>query len=292
MATTVMWFRRDLRLADNPALRHAVDAARSGPGDSGVVPLYVVDPVLWDPAGASRRAYLVASLGELGERIGGWQLRQGHPVVEVVATARAAGASQVHVAADHGPYGSRRDAEVEAALAEHDIALVRTGSPYAISPGRVRKADGSPYAVFTPFWRAWTEHGWRAPVEAPRGVAWVRPLDVAALPAADPPPQTTLPPAGEAAARHRWRRFVSELVDGYDSDRNRPDLDRTSRMSVHLKWGEIHPRTMLADLAGAGDASGAQRGAATACAATAASWPSASSTPTSCTTTRPAPATT
>lgn len=103
MSTTVLWFRRDLRLADNPALRAAVDEARDG-GDP-VVPLFVLDPALWGPAGPNRRAYLGASLADLGERLGGWQLRLGDPVDEVVRVARAAGASTVHVAADFGPYG-------------------------------------------------------------------------------------------------------------------------------------------------------------------------------------------
>jgi len=251
MTPTVMWFRRDLRLSDNPALRHAVDAARSNPsvGDRGVVPLFVLDPALWGPSGPSRRAYLRASLADLGERIGGWQLRRGDPVAEVVRVALAAKASQVHIAADFGPYGRRRDETVEQALAEHDIALVRTGSPYAVAPGRVTKADGSPYAVYTPYSRAWSDHGWRDPVGAPRDVEWVRPLVSAELPSADVPAGSALPPAGEEAARRRWRGFLEGVIDRYGSDRDRPDLDRTSRMSVHLKWGEIHPRTMLADLA-------------------------------------------
>jgi len=250
MARTVMWFRRDLRLADNPALRLAVDASRAGPGENGVVPLYVLDPALWGPAGPSRRAYLVASLAALGDRIGGWQLRSGDPVDEVVAVAREAGAAEVHVAADYGPYGSARDSRVEAALAEHGIALVRTGSPYAVAPGRVTKADGSPYAVYTPFWRAWSDHGWRDPVGAPRQVDWVRPAASVDMPTVEQPAGTTLPDAGEQAARRRWHAFLAGPIDDYGSDRDRPDLDRTSRMSVHLKWGEIHPRTLLADLAG------------------------------------------
>ncbi len=243
-----MWFRRDLRLADNPALRQAVDAATTqAPG--GVVPLFVLDPALWGPAGPNRRAYLAASLADLGARIGGWQLRGGDPAAEVVRVARAAGATSVHVAADHGPYGRERDARVEQALAEHGIDLVRTGSSYAVAPGRVTKADGTPYAVYTPFRRAWTDHGWRGPVGAPRGVRWVRPLASATAPRDAPAEGTTLPRAGEAAARRRWRAFLDDGVDGYGTDRDRPDRDRTSRMSVHLKWGEIHPRTMLADLA-------------------------------------------
>jgi deoxyribodipyrimidine photo-lyase len=64
-----MWFRRDLRLADNPALLSAVAAAAG----TAVVPLFVLDPTLWHPAGPSRRAYLAASLADLGSRVGGLQ---------------------------------------------------------------------------------------------------------------------------------------------------------------------------------------------------------------------------
>ena len=65
---------------------------------------------------------------------------------------------------DFGPYGRARDRAVEAAL---DVPLARTGSPYAVAPGRVTKDDGTAYRVFTPFWKAWTRHGWRAPAPAP-----------------------------------------------------------------------------------------------------------------------------
>jgi len=243
---SVMWFRRDLRLADNPALLDAVAT------DHQVVPLFVVDPRLWRPAGPTRRAYLTAGLCDLAERIGGLQVRRGDPVTEVVAVARAAEATTVHVAEDFGPYGRHRDEQVQRALAEHGIALVRTGSPYAVSPGRVRNKTGDPYQVFTPFSRAWAEHGWPKPPAAPRGVDWQRPLVSHDLYAASAPDDLALPRAGESAARRRWRDFLEHSLAEYADARDRPDLDRTSRMSVHLKWGEIHPRTMLADLAAVG----------------------------------------
>ncbi|MGN6130350.1 MAG: cryptochrome/photolyase family protein, partial [Nocardioidaceae bacterium] len=63
------------------------------------------------------------------------------------------------------------------------------------------------------------------------------------------PADLTLPEAGERAALARWRDFLDEAVEEYDDGRDRMGVDGTSRMSVHLKWGEIHPRTMLADLA-------------------------------------------
>jgi deoxyribodipyrimidine photo-lyase len=240
----VMWFRRDLRLADNPAL---VAAASDGP----VLPLFVLDPALWGPAGPSRRGYLTASLRRLDEslreRRGRLCLTSGDPVQRVLAAAREVGAERVHVAADLGPYGRSRDAAVEEALGEHGIELVRTGSPYAVTPGRVTTGAGEPYQVFTPYHRAWAEHGWRGPIEAPTDVDWLEPAESENLPDPALPDGLTLPEAGEAAARRRWADFL-EQVASYDEERDRPGVDGTSRMSVHLKWGEVHPRTLLADL--------------------------------------------
>jgi deoxyribodipyrimidine photo-lyase len=243
--TSVMWFRRDLRLADNPALL----AALAGAADTQVVPLFVLDPALRCPAGAARRAYLEASLTDLGMRVGGLQLRRGDPVREVAEVARAADASTVHVAEDFGPHGRQRDLDVEAELARHGISLVRTGSPYAVEPGRVVNKTGDHYQVFTPYSRAWRDHGWRTPLEPPRAVHWVRPLKNHPLDDAPIPAGLRLPAAGESAAHRRWRDFLERHLGDYALTRDRPDLEGTSRMSTHLKWGEIHPRTMLADLA-------------------------------------------
>ncbi|HEX6151520.1 deoxyribodipyrimidine photo-lyase [Nocardioides sp.] len=247
--TAVMWFRRDLRLADNPAL---VDAA----ADGEVLPLFVLDPALWGPSGLPRKLYLGDSLRALDGALrdgprntGGLQVVRGDPVRRVVLAAREVGATRVHVAADFGPYGSARDRAVEQALAEHGIELVRTGSPYAVAPGRVTKADGAPYAVFTPFSRAWTDHGWRPPIDAPNRVTYLTLQETAEVPDRERPDALSLPQAGEAAAVRRWRTFLDERIDRYQDDRDKPGVAGTSQMSVHLKWGEIHPRTMLADLA-------------------------------------------
>ena len=243
---SVMWFRRDLRLADNPALLEAC-------ADGEVLPLFVLDPALWGPAGPSRRAYLGASLRSLDEslRQRGARLSvvRGDPVRRVVLAAREVGATRVHVAADFGPYGHRRDGQVAEALAGQGVELVRTGSPYAVAPGRVTNGSGEPYKVFTPFSRAWAEHGWRAPVDEPGDVTWLALDETGEVPDPALPEGLTLPEAGEAAAARRWRAFLDDRVDDYDTARDLPGVAGTSQMSVHLKWGEIHPRTMLADLA-------------------------------------------
>jgi len=144
-----MWFRRDLRLGDNPAL---LAAARAG----AVLPLFVGDEALWAPSGANRRAWLAGCLAELDEATGGHLLlRRGAPAQVVAAVAREISAGAVYAAADFGPYGRSRDEAVGAALAEASVDFVRVGSPYAVAPGAVTKPDGDPYRVFTPYFRAW-----------------------------------------------------------------------------------------------------------------------------------------
>lgn len=245
-----MWFRRDLRLLDNPALLAAVETARAD-GDGRVVPLFVVDPVLWSAAGPVRQAYLIASLRSLDASLGDQLLFQhGDPAVLLPKVAQATGATAVHVAADFGPYGTARDLAVERAL--DPVPLIRTGSSYAVAPGRVAKGDGSAYRVFTPFYRAWREHGWRDPAAAaPDGTSWWMALDCDGYPEGPEAPglaDLALPAAGEAAAWDRWEAFRAAGLPSYADRRNRADLDGTSALSHHLRFGEIHPRSLLADL--------------------------------------------
>ena len=226
----VMWFRRDLRLLDNPALLEAAAASTDG----RVIPLFVLDPALWEPAGHVRQAYLIASLSSLNDALDGHLLiRGGNPVDVVREVARASGAASVHIAADFGPYGRRRDEAVEQALG--DVPLVRTGSPYAVAPGRVTKGDGTSYRVFTPFYRAWMNHGWRAPAgDVPTGTIWWQALESQSLPAAPDLGSIQLPAAGEQAAWEHWEAFRSSALADYDAQRNRADLAGTSVMGHHL----------------------------------------------------------
>jgi deoxyribodipyrimidine photo-lyase len=245
----VLWFRRDLRLRDHPALHEAAK-------DAPVVALFVLDPKLLKPAGAARLAFLYRTLSALDAdlRAHGGQLvvRRGDPVRVVPAVVREARAGSVHVSADFNPYGAARDDAVAQALG--DVPLVRTGSPYAVSPGRVLKNDGTPFQVYSPFYRAWKQHGWRDPATPISGrIEWNTALGGVDIPAAPRlPAALDVPDAGEAAALRAWRTYRTGDLANYADDRDRPDLDRTSHMSVYLKWGCIHPRTMLAGL-GAGD---------------------------------------
>ena len=244
MPDTILWLRRDLRLGDHPALHAAAAAADGG----RVLPLFVVDPRLWRPAGDPRRAWLVRSLRALDAGLDGSLVaRVGDPAAVLPAVVRELGAASVHVTADAGPYGRERDAAVERAL---DVPLVRTGTPYAVGPGTITKPDGSPYQVFTPFFRAWRDHGWPRPAGSPpTGLRWARGVDSAGLPDEPDLDGLRLPDVGERAALARWEAFVGSALTSYDTDRDRPDLYGTSQLSAHLKYGEVHPRTLLADLA-------------------------------------------
>ena len=245
---TVLWFRRDLRLRDLPPL---LDAAAD---DSDVLACFVLDPRLEASSGERRLQFLGDSLRELQTALDGRLLiTRGRPEDQLPRICAAAGASAVHISADFSPFGMRRDAAVTEKLSAAGISVIAAGSPYLVSPGRVTKDDGSPYKVFTPFFRRWREVGWRGPAQTgAHSASWVDPAGIAGLPErVDPPdPGAMLDmPAGEAAALQRWGEFRSGGLGAYGSDRDRPDRPGTSRMSAHLKFGTIHPRTMAADLA-------------------------------------------
>ncbi|MDN5916492.1 MAG: DNA photolyase family protein [Pseudonocardia sp.] len=248
--TTVVWFRRDLRVRDQPTFLAAADAA------DRALALFVLDPALLTPSGAARKNFLYGALRELDEALDGKLLVvEGDPVDVVPRVATAVGAATVHIAADYGPYGRRRDGCVEEALAAVDAELVRSGSPYAVAPDRVRNASGDPFRVFTPFSRAWADHGWRAPADtAASTVTWMDPGDSDGGPHAVPIPadeacEAELPEPGEKAALALWEQFLDGGVQRYADERDLPAKNGTSAMSPYLKYGCVHPRTMLAGIA-------------------------------------------
>jgi deoxyribodipyrimidine photo-lyase len=241
----LLWFRRDLRLRDLPSL------LRAAADSDGVLACFVLDPKLEASSGARRMQFLCDSLRQLRDDLGGRLLvTRGRPEERIPVLVKEIDAPSVHISEDFSPYGRRRDERVGAALG--DVPLIATGSPYLVSPGRVTKDDGEPYKVFTPFFGRWRDMGWRSPARSTADSAtWVDPkhLGDRAKAVEIPDPAVKLDhPAGEAAARQRWKKFVDTGLEHYGDHRNRPDHDGTSRMSAHLKFGTIHPRTLAADL--------------------------------------------
>jgi deoxyribodipyrimidine photo-lyase len=239
---TLLWFRRDLRLSDHPALVAAADTDQT-------LACFVLDPRLEASSGPRRLQFLGDSLRRLRDDLDGRLLvTRGRPEDRIPCIANRIDATAVHVSEDFAPFGRRRDDRVCAALAP--VPLVATGSPYLVSPGRVTKGDGSPYRVFTPFFRRWRDIGWRRPSRSGAGSArWIDPADLSIERCEIPDPGAKLDlAAGEHAALVEWEAFVEDGLARYAQDRNRPDLEATSRMSAHLKFGTVHPRTLVADL--------------------------------------------
>jgi deoxyribodipyrimidine photo-lyase len=271
MPPAILWFRRDLRLDDLPALTAAVAA-----GSGEVLPLFVVDPQLLDGAGPNRRGFLAEALRALDRELGNTLvLRVGSPRQVVPTLAAEVGASVVAASADFGPSGAARDRAVERALGGAGRRLLAVDSPYAAVPGTVRGSSGAPLRVFSAFRRALDAAGWEQPVTRQPAAEFVGAgSDVTvdaienwtATPGRDGLPEwwrglplaaaERLPPAGAAAARERLESFVAGPLANYAEDRDRPALAGTSGLSPHLRFGCIHPRTVLSRL---GSGAGADR---------------------------------
>ena len=238
---SIIWFRRDLRISDHPALLAAISESAE------IVPVFILDPKLIKTGGSKRLAYLGQSLRSLDETLNNsLQVIAGDQLTVLKDLQQKYDAESVHISAEYEPYGATRDKNIEAG----GIKLIRTGSPYAVAPGRVLKpSDGTPYRVYTPFYKAWCAHGWRKPAEKPKEIPAVKPSSEAReFPDWKLPDGVRLTKAGELAALERFKFFQKNGLDSYDEARNLAAIDGTSKMSAHLKWGEIHPRTLLAPL--------------------------------------------
>ncbi|MBO3142250.1 cryptochrome/photolyase family protein [Dermatophilus congolensis] len=244
MAVSVLWLRRDLRIEDLPALGAAAEATDGGV----VVPLFVLEPHLFKGCGAARLAALREALVSAQESYEGRLcVRVGDAAQVVPEVVREAGAISVHVSGESTPYGRVRGKRVLEALGE--VPMVATGTPYAVSPGRVRKKDGTPYKVFSSFHSAWLDCGWDRPFPVPRGLDLGHRLEsdeYEGLLGDGDGPEGVAHPDGWS---QRWQGFLQEGIAEYGDERDRPGVDGTSGMSEPLKFGLVHPRTLLADVA-------------------------------------------
>lgn len=252
---SILWFRRDLRVHDHPALDEAL---ASGP----VIGLFVIDNRLLNGRFASpnREWFLRDSLAELGESIrargGVLVVRRGHPEEVLPAAAREFDATSVFVSRDYSPFGRARDARVAAALAVDGVRFVEAPGVLAIEPEKVVNDAGGGFGVFSAFFRRWVALE-RPPVipapvaiPAPAGVVRGSDLDNW-LP---PRPAADLVEPGEAAARARLKSFASGDVSKYAEERDRLDIEGTSRLSQDLRWGLLSPNEILARTGGPGSA--------------------------------------
>ena len=247
MEGSIVWFRQDLRLADNPSL---VAAAAAGP----VLALYVLDDEAagaWAMGGAHRwwlhgsLQSLAADLAKLGAPL---VLRRGRAADIIPDLARSIGATAVHSGHMAEPWARAQDAAVEHALPP-GVVLHRHRTATLFDFGAVRTKTGGDYGIFTPFARAARAFGPpQPPLPAPRrlqaldaasddlstwGLLPTKPDWAAGFRATWTP--------GEAAAHARAKLFVAERLSGYHTGRNTPGQDLTSMLSPHLHWGELSP---------------------------------------------------
>ncbi len=236
--TAILWLRRDLRLHDLPALGAAAEQ-----GD--VLPVFVLDERLLAESSV-RTTCLLRALKSAQESYDGHiVIRKGRAEDVLPELAGEVGARSIHISGESQPWGRIRDQRVRNALGD-DAALVATGSPYAVDPGTILNQSGKPFQVFTPFSKAWRAHGWAAPAVVPKGLSFAGGVDGMEIP--EPPHvDVELPEVGEEAAVQRWSDFL-DVIDDYDSDRDLPAIDGTSQLSMHLKFGTVHPRTLLEGL--------------------------------------------
>ena len=246
------WFRTDLRLDDNPALRLAAES-----GELLLVFVDETDSSLRPRGGASAwwLHHALASLATDIQSAGNRLIILRGPAREVIPDlARQHAIARVTWSRRYGAAERELDADIKARLREGGIEAISANSHLLYEPMEITTQAGGPMRVFTPFWRA---ARMKRPVEAPIPAPEALPPALAAsipgqLSIADLGLLPTTPDwsgglaetwqPGEAGAMARLLSFLAGPLDGYGENRNRPDMPSTSMLSPHLAWGEISPR--------------------------------------------------
>ena len=254
--TAIVWFRRDLRVHDHPALREAL--ARH----ERVVPVFCLDERLLHGRHASgpRTQFLLECLadldGALRERGSGLVLRRGAPERELAELARETGAEEVHFSSDVTPFARRRGRNVHDALSDAGVELHGHPGLAAIDDvGAPRTQGGKPYTIFTPFHRNWEGQPRREALPAPRELP---PLPsrlakgrLPSLQALGLEQDVREPaPGGEQHGRRRMTDFLAADVRSYGQSRDALGEDSTSRLSPYLHFGCVSPRELETRLPG------------------------------------------
>ncbi|MCT4351567.1 DNA photolyase family protein [Streptomyces sp. Je 1-79] len=242
MNVSVVLFTSDLRVHDHPPLRAAL-----GTGNE-TVPLFVRDPAV-DRAGfaaPNRLAFLADCLTDLDtglrERGGRLVMRTGDPVAEVCAVVRESDADEVHMAAGGSAFARRREDRLRHALeADGRRLYVHDGVVTALPTGAATPAGSDHYAVFTPYFRRWSQERLREPLTAPRAVrvpAGIRSDDLPSR-AAVPSVAAGLATGGEKEARKRLTAWLGRHADAYQERHDDLAGDATSRLSPYLHFGAV-----------------------------------------------------
>ncbi len=253
MNPSLVWFRADLRLDDNPALQAAID--RGGP----VIPVFIRstnDDGSW-PSGEASDWWLHQSLSSLSTSLqkigGGLVLRQGPSAAVLHKLIQETGAGAVFWNRRYEPAVRETDSKVRTSLQQAGITTADFNSQLIFEPWEIATKEGRPYQVFTPYWRACLQKGLTSkPIPTPKTIPWPE-----VWPDSVPLASFQLEPTrdwgtglkehwnlGCHGAAERLKEFLRLPVNQYAVDRDQPAVIGTSRLSPHLHFGEISPRTI------------------------------------------------
>ena len=248
--TTLVWFRQDLRLRDNPAL---VAAAARGP----IVPVFILDDTdkTWGP-GAASRWWLHHSLGEMRQELGALSFYRGDPKKLLPKLAAEAKVSAVYWNRCYDAHAVARDTAIKDRLKKDGVEVKSFNAALLNEPWDIKTGSGGHYKVCTPYWRAAQAREFAAPVAKPKTI------DAHRLGSSEKLEDWDLTPTkpnwakgfdqywtpGEQGALERIESFLDGDLASYGEMRDRPDKPSTSRLSPHLHFGEISPRQIYARL--------------------------------------------
>jgi deoxyribodipyrimidine photo-lyase len=257
MSTSILWFRRDLRLTDNPALTKALETAQN------LIPVYIVAPEeegAWAIGSASRwwLHHSLAALDHALQRLGSRLLILHGPSLSALRQLiQTSGAQQVYWNRLYEPAAIARDTQIKKALQADGLTVASFNSRLLHEPWTMTRGKDQPYKVFTPYWKALLKQGLGQPVlptpkslpPLPEGLNGLNldslgllpkiPWDVGFRPIWQP---------GEAGALARLDHFIEQAARHYSDERDRPDHDGTSQLAPYLHFGEIGPNQIIAKL--------------------------------------------
>ena len=258
----ILWFRNDLRLHDHPGVSAALKSGRP------ILPLYIWDETASArPMGSAARWWLRHSLHALDEALQKLQSRlivcEGHSALILAHICGKYKVKTVYCSDSFDPVRQVSDAEAENHLNDQHIALKIVNSTLLAPPNTLKTKSDQPYRVFTPFGRAMVDRGFTSVDKLPASTdgpwpapqTWPESLPLKALPLGSHTPSgrdwasgfAVFTP-GEKGAKAALDHFIENGLHDYAEGRDRPDREATSRLSPHLRFGEISPQRVLYDI--------------------------------------------
>ena len=244
--TTIVWFRQDLRLTDNPALSSAVTAG-------AVLPIYILDDTVSRPMGSASKWWLHQSLNAIQDSLDGLILRRGQPLPILTELAQISGANAVYWNRRYDPDSITKDKHIKRQLESININVRTFNASLLNEPWQIATKSGTPFRVFTSYWKAACARPLAKPLPS------IMPFSVFKTDASENLKDWNLAPLnpnwatdwnnywkpGEVGAQARLHDFLIFQLDGYGKQRDCPSLQATSCLSAHLRFGEISPLQIL-----------------------------------------------